>query len=186
MANIKPTTLTGSHGAYLWLTADQRDLQSFLQRCPRVLVGKYIAVTSQDSGPLIVTDEQRLAGWQSRNDIPYSPQMQSAERIRYGACAGFDEWYVFQSPFDLGQLRHDNVLESSMTPGHVFTFVNYFGFALHEPEAQNLLDLFWKQLGWIQPESFIADGALFPTFASRNKDLFASVCQALGEPSISS
>lgn len=186
MANVKPTTVMGSHGAYRWLTTDQRGLHSFVQRCPQILVSKYIAVTSQDSGPLIVTDEEGLAGWQSRNDIAYSPQMQSVEKIPYGAFTGFDEWYVFRSPFDLGQLRHDNALESPMTPGHVSTFVNHFGFALHDPEAQDLLDLFWKQLEWIQPESFIADGALFLTFASRNKELFTSVCQALGEPNTSS
>jgi hypothetical protein len=179
MPDIKPTTVTGSHGAYLWLTTDQHDLSSLLQRCPQALVGKYIAVTSLDSGPLILTDEEKFAGWKSRNEIAYSPQVQSAEAIRHGVCAGFDEWYVSESPFDLGQLRHDNVFECPTTPGQFFTFVNFLGFALHDSKVQSLIDLFWKQLDWIQPESYIADGASFLAFARRNKDLFASVHQAL-------
>jgi hypothetical protein len=183
MKNIKPT-FTGSHGPYLWLTTEQHDLHTLLQRCPQALVGKYIAVTSLDSGPLVLDDEEKLAGWQSRNQIAYSPEIQSAEGLR-GVCGGFDEWYVGESPFDLGQLRHDNVFENPMAPGQVSTFVNYC-LALHKTEMQSLIDLLWKQLDWMQPESYIADADQFLTFASRNKELFASVRQALGDPALNS
>jgi hypothetical protein len=183
MANNKPTR-TGSHGSYLWPTTEQHDLHTLLRRCPEALVGKYIAVTSLDSGPLVLDDEEKLAGWQSRNQIAYSPEIQSAEGLR-GVCGGFDEWYVGESPFDLGQLRDDNVFEGPMTPGQVFTFVNYC-LALHKPEMQSLIDPFWEQLDWIRPESYIADANQFLTFASRNKELFASVHQALGDPVLNS
>ena len=177
--NAEPTAATGSHGAYLWVTTAQHDLGSLLQRCPHVFLGKYIAVTSLDSGPLTLTDEEKRTGWQSRNQIAYSPQIQSVEGLPYGECAGFDEWYVFQSPFDLGQLWDGNVFEAPLTDGHVSTFVNFLGFAPHNPEVGDLVSLFWKQLDWIQPESYIADGNAFLTFVTCDKDLFATVCQAL-------
>ncbi len=174
--------LTGSHGAYLWLTTDDHDLRTLLQRSPQALLGKYIAVTSIDSGHLVLNDEEKLAGWQSRKQIAYSPEIKSLENLRYGFCAGFDEWYVSESPIDLGQLRRDNVFESPMAPGEVITFVNFGGFALHEPANRGLIDLFWKQMDWIQPESYIADSDQFLSFASQNQSLFTSVHEALSTP----
>jgi len=38
------------------------------------------------------------------------------------------------------------------------TFVNFAAdFALHNPEMADLVSLFWKQLDWIQTESYIAE-----------------------------
>jgi hypothetical protein len=173
-------TITGSHGVYRWLTTGQHDLDSLRSYCPQALMGKYVAVTSLDSGPMVLTDAENHAGWSSRNEIAYSPQIQSTaqcrtERIPEG-CSGFNEWYVFDSPFDLGLLCHGNIFESSLSPGRVWTFVNYdAGFALHNPEMADLTRLFWQQLDWIRPESFIADSSAFLTFVSRNDDLFVAV-----------
>src|SRR5882762_3035070 len=155
--NANRPPFTGSHGPYLWLTTGQYDLDSLLHKSPQTVLGKYIAVTSLDSGPLTPTDEEKRAGWRNQNEIAYSPQIESAERLPYGECAGFDEWYVFESPFDLGQLWHGNVFEAPMTSGQVSTFVNFLDFALHNPEVEELLRLFWKQLDWIQPESSILE-----------------------------
>jgi len=57
--------------------------------------------------------------------------------------------------------------------------VNYYSFALHDTTAQSITDLFWKQMAWIQPESFISDGGTYLTFVSRNQDLFTAVHKAL-------
>jgi len=153
-----------------------------MARCPQTVIGKYLAVTSQDSGALVLSDEEKSAGWQSRKSIAYSPQVQSVEKLHYGECGGFDEWYVSESPFDLGQLRRDNIFEFAMAPGQVWTFVNYLNFSLDDPENRDLLvTLFWKQLDWIQPESYIADGADTLTFVSRNQRLFTQVFQALDD-----
>jgi hypothetical protein len=172
---------TGSHAAFQWLTSEQHGLDSLLRRCPQSLLGKYIAVTSQDSGPLTPAEEERRAGWQTRNEIAYSPSIQSAEGLPHGECGGFDEWYVFESPIDLGGLWHGNVFQKPPTSVQVSTFVNYLGFGLHKPEVEDLASLFWKQLDWIQPESYIADGNACLTFVTRNKDLFAAVRQALAD-----
>ena len=151
------------------------------------MMRKYIAVTSLDSGPMALTDEEERVGWQSRNEIAYSPQVQSVhdcrtERLPGGECAGFNERYVSDSPFDLGQLWHGNVFEAPLTPGQICTFVNFsFGFALHNPEMSDLVSLFWKQIDWIHPESYIADGDVLLTFVSRDEDIFASVRNALSD-----
>lgn len=93
--NSEPITATGSHGEYQWLTTNQHDLDTLLQSCPQVVLGKFVGITSLDSGPLIPTDDEKQAGWQSRNGIAHSPQIRSVHELRYGYCDGFDEWYVF-------------------------------------------------------------------------------------------
>jgi hypothetical protein len=60
-------------------------------------------------------------------------------------------------------------------------FVNYPAFAIHHPGSSErfLVDMFWQQLGWVKPESYIGDGADCLTFVSRNDALFESVHQRL-------
>lgn len=181
MTNPGLRPVTGSHGPYLWLATEQFDLHGLLQLCPQVVVGKYIAITSQDSGPLILTEEEKQSGWQSKNEIANSPQILSAEELRHGECGGFDEWYTFKSPVNLGQISHCDVFDSPTTSGQISSFVNYCGFALHRPEVGALVSLFWDQLDLIQPESYLADGDVCLTFVSCNKDLFHAVHHALSE-----
>jgi hypothetical protein len=166
---------TGSRGQYQWLTSDEHDLASLLATCPQAVLDKYVAVTSYDSGSLTLNDEEVAAGWESRKGIAYSPKIESVVKLRPD---GFDEWYVFDSPTDLGQLFKGNVFEKPLRAGIVAAFVNFGGFSLSNPVVQGLLDLFWPQLESIGPESLIADGA-FLNFVSRDKALFAAVCTAL-------
>ena len=120
-----------------------------------------------------------------------APKIQSVEdcrteRLPGGECEGFNEWYVFDSPSDLGALWHGNVFEAPLAPGQVCTFVNFAaGFALYNPEMADLVSLFWKQLDWIQPESYIADGDMLLTFASRNEDIFIAVRNSLSDIGLS-
>lgn len=125
----------GSQGLYEWLVTDENfDL---LQLCQEVVLGKYVAITSIDSGPLVPTDKQTAAGWQSRGKIAYSPKIQNAEELPRG---GWDEWYVFDNPTDLGTSHlAENIFEVPQEKGHVSVFVNY-GFALHLPERSGTAD----------------------------------------------
>jgi hypothetical protein len=188
-----PPAVTGCRGAYRWLTTGQHELDNLRRQCPQALIGKYVAVTSLDSGPMVLTDEEKHSGWNSRNEIAYSPRVQSAEdcrieRLPGGECVAFNEWYVFNSPCDLGELWHgNNVFEAPITPGRVLTFVNFAdGFALHNPEMTNLVSLFWEQLDWIQPESYIADADVLLTFVSRNEEIFFTVSNALSDIALKS
>jgi hypothetical protein len=159
----------GSEGLYEWLVTDQQfDL---LQACPEVVLGKYVAINSIDSGSLVPTEKQTAAGWQSRGRIAYSPKIQSVEEV---AFAGWDEWYIFDKPVDLGTSHlGENISEMPQGQGHVSDFVNY-GFAVHPPERNHLASLFWQQLARIRPESYVADND-YLTFVCGNKALFASV-----------
>ena len=180
MANRNPPIwATGSHGPFQWLTTGQHDLGTVLKLCPQAFLGKYVAVTSFDSGPLVTNDEALSLGWQTRNDIAYSPEIKSVEKLPYGNCGGFDEWYVFDAPADLGRVLEGNIFETTLQPGQVAVFVNYGGFGFHTPVMKDLVDLFWPQLEQISPESYVADGDLL-NFVSRDKDLFMAVREVLG------
>jgi hypothetical protein len=169
---------TGSHGAYLWLTSGQHDLGALLRLCPQTLIAKYLAVTSFDSGPLVVNQNEVSAGWRTRNGIAYSPKIQAVENLVYGECGGYDEWYVFDTPAELGQVLEGNICAIAPQPRQVAVFVNYGGFGFHTPIMKDLVDLFWPQLEQISPESYIADGDLL-NFVSRDKNLFKFVLESL-------
>ena len=159
----------GSQGIYEWLVTDESfDL---LQICPDIVLGKYVAITSIDSGELVPTEKESVAGWRSHERIAYSPKIQNAEDI---PREGWDEWYIFGSATELGTSHlAENVFEVPHDQGHVSVFVNY-GFALHPPERTSLAYLFWPQMERIRPESYVADND-YLTFVSANKTLFATV-----------
>src|SRR5579864_4646469 len=125
---VSPEPLaTGFHGAYKWL-ASEFELDDILRLCPVVVLGKYLAITSIDSGRLSPTAEEVLAGWENRHGIAYSPLVQSVETLPRN---GWDEWYVFRQSPDLGVSRlGTNIFDPAVHRGEVADFVNY-GFALH-------------------------------------------------------
>jgi hypothetical protein len=167
---------TGSRGDYSWLTTAEHELHDLITSCPQVVLGKYIAVTSFDSGWLVPNEDEILAGWQSRGGIAYSPKVESVEKLPHDL---YDEWYVFKIPRDLGKLFQGNVFETSMQAGQVEVFANFGpGFSLKSSEAKDQTDLFWLQLELIQPESFVSDGDLL-NFATTDDQLFDSVRAAL-------
>ena len=164
---------TGKQGLYEWLVSDEDfDL---LQICPQVVMGKYVAITSIDSGPLVASEAEAAAGWHSRSKIGYSPKVQNPQDL---PRAGWDEWYIFDNPPDLG-VSHlvDNPFEVPKQQGHVNVFVNYC-LALHLPEMKDIAHLFWEQIAWIRPESYIADND-YLNFVSQNKAIFAAVLDAV-------
>jgi hypothetical protein len=157
----------GSEGLYEWLVTDRQfDL---LETCPDLVLGKYVAITSSDSGQLMPGKKETAAGWHSRDGISYSPKVLSIDDVPRD---GWGEWYIFDSPPDLG-VSHlgKNIFETPQEPGHLNVFVNY-RFALHLANMKELADMFWRQMGWIQPETYVADND-YLTLVSRNKDLFA-------------
>jgi hypothetical protein len=163
----------GSEDHYEWLVTDEQfDL---LQLCPQVVISKYVAITSIDSGALVPTDKETASGWQSRGNIAYSPKIQNVAEL---PRAGWDEWYIFDNLTDLGTSHlGENVFETPKEQGHVNVFVNY-GLALHRPEMKDLASLFWQQIARVRPESYVADHG-YLNFVSANKALFASVCAAI-------
>jgi hypothetical protein len=170
---------TGRHEHYHWIACHTRDsyLSGVLQSCPAIVLGKTVAITSFDSGPLSPTEEERGEGWWSDGRIMYSPPITDPGSIPHEQ---YDEWLVFQSP-----------------PGSVHdveVFINYgdFSFASRDQihpwdptwdrsilgHDRALRERFWSQLIRISPESYIAEGDAF-LFASRNLSLTTCVQAAL-------
>jgi len=163
----------GSEGAYEWLATDQQ--LDLLQLCPEVVLGKYVAITSIDSSPFIPDADETAAGGQTREDVGYSPIIQSVQEL---PRAGWDEWYVFNRPVDLGTSHlRENIFEVPRQRGHLGVFVNYC-FALHRPEMRDLIDLFWQQMEWIRPMCYLADNDDL-TFVTEDRNLFARVREAV-------
>lgn len=166
----------GSQKGYDWVVS-KKTLDDLLRLCPETVIGKYVAVTSLDSGPLQLSDDEKAAGWSVHGGIAYSPKIQSIEMLPHDQ---FDEWYVFASPVNIGELvpADNNIFESCVREGRVHVLVNYGGYALHLPKYVDLAQFFWEQIEWIKPESYIADGNWL-NFVTSRKDLFATVRQAL-------
>lgn len=167
--------VTASHGEYSWLVTEH-DLREFLQLCPSVLLGRYVAVTGNDGTSMTLTQDEIAAGWTQVGGIAYSPMLRRIDGLPHPGD-NFDEFYVFRSPTQLGERHTDNVFETGIVPGRVRVFVNYFDFLLYE--EPDLANLFWKQMGLIQPESYLGDTQQHLTFVTRNLELFSFVKQTL-------
>jgi len=179
---------TGSHPPYRWLTSAEHHIDVIVKLCSGSVLGRYLAVTSIDSGLPRLTDRQRAAKWECRSGVPYSPRLTGTEELFFQRdgpdSPGYDEWYVFDGqPTDLGEIMEGNpfLLELAPRPGRLMVFVNYPAFVLDDswsPE-QPLATMFWTQMEWIKPESYIGDGRDCLMFVSRNDQLFELVLQRL-------
>lgn len=95
-------------------------------------------------------------------------------------CYGLDEWYIFlDQPMPLGSLSRSNVFTSEIAPGNVFQFINFGGFRFSDSEMNPVSDLFWQQMDWVRPESYVAAGQDCLLFATSNSTLYNAVCEAL-------
>jgi hypothetical protein len=81
----------------------------------------------------------------------------------------------------LGEVIRENpFLEANAPrPGRLMVFVNYVGFSLHDSAWDSVSAMFWRQMEWIQPAAYIADGSDYLTFVCKDRQLFDSVCQRL-------
>jgi hypothetical protein len=171
---------TGSTNGYQWLVSTDWQFD-VLECCPNVVLGKYVAITSFDSGPLRLTEGQMSAeGWVSHGEIAYSREIQHINMVPQ---TYFSELYVFRTPTDLGVLadRNRNIFESEMQQGQVHAFVN-FDFGFHDPDYVDLARMFWQQLGWMKAESYLAEND-YLIFATSNPEVFARVYEALRQVS---
>src|ERR1700722_19698695 len=105
----------GSQGLYEWLVTDQQfDL---LKVCPEEALGKYVAITSIDSGVLVPTEEEMTADWESRLKNPYSPKIHNVLGF---PSAGWGERSIFNPPTNLGTSHvAENIFEVTQVHGHL-------------------------------------------------------------------
>ena len=178
----------GQHGEYQWLTSGEDYMGTLVRLCPEVVIGRYVVVTSMDSGVPWLTEKQKHTGWECRGGAAYSGLVRSTEELFYQRDGpdgpGYDEWYIFESAVDLGEvsMRHPFLGAQTPKPEGAIVFVNY-PFTIHDedPLYGILRKLFWAQIEKLQPQSYIADGRDCLTFVSRNAEFFQLVRQQLGD-----
>ena len=96
-----------------------------------------------DSGPLVPSEEELNQGWSTDGAIMFSPPLGNEVGIPYEQ---YDEWYLSKTKLSF--------------PNGFDRFVNYSGFNL-SPESEfnpEILELFWKQLVNINPDTYVAIG----------------------------
>jgi len=164
---------TGLTQEYHWLVTSDTILgarDSFIKHhC-----GDLLYVTSFDSGPLLINDDEKRLGWIQRGPIAVSPPISENIEIPHDQ---YDEWYFSKSELTF--------------PTEIELFVNYGAFNLASPDQLTrdddpswergrcdylypLQENFWAQIATIQPESYIATGDL-DIYVSRNEHLISSI-----------
>jgi hypothetical protein len=171
---------TGKQNDYYWLTSDS-SLGRLLELCPKIVLGRLVAVAAFDSGPLKPTQDEKKHGWREDGNVAWSPVVTSTDILPHD---GYDEWYIFEAfiPFQPSEL-----------------FVNLGGFGLRDPEyllkdldptwdrsliiesierIRSIQERFWSHLASTQAESYLADGDKL-IFVTRDSTLFAHTIKLL-------
>lgn len=167
-----PSWQTGTHGEYSWVSTTSFGIDDLLEVCPAVLLNKFVAVTSCDSGPLPLDEQSLAAGWRIQNGIAYSPQITSPDLFPYHVH--FDEWYVFPEIAGFDKVRGANPKPESME-----IYVNYY-FRFDNPDTQHLATAMWQLLEQLRPESYIAEADWgWMTLITRNQKVFETLVDTL-------
>jgi hypothetical protein len=155
--------ITGSHGKYYWLVWRSRRLWELIAAFPEIVHEKHLVVTSCDSGPYQLSDQELQQGWQTRDGAAYSPRITDTNQLPDEA--GYDEWYILDMPKSLD---------------HLEVFINYSGFRLQYEASDiamnKLLERFWFQIETLAPESYLAEGDNL-VFVTCNAVLYGKVHQ---------
>jgi hypothetical protein len=176
----------GVHDDYHWLTAaGDVYMGTLLSVCPEIVLGRFVAVTSYDSGFLRLSERDAAAGWIAKDKIAYSPRIPSLDVLSFQRdgtdSPGYDEWYVFSEERKLNPVFEGNYFEFKPDAARILVFVNTFAFVLHDPEPYmpGILDRFWTQVTSIRPVAFIADGRDCLTVVCRDEVLVDTICSRL-------
>jgi len=175
--------IIGADGGYRWLNTEC-ELRDFLALCPEAILGKRLAVTSIDGASLVPTSSEVQSGWSSANGIAYSPPIHSLDELPNEThkewCDFFHEWYTFDEFVDLGEVvQGGSIFEDGPRPGRLFRFATCLGFAMRDRRYADIVRLFWKQLDFVAPDSYIGDGDRCLIFVTRDERLFEDVVKKL-------
>jgi len=129
------------------------------QRCPQLVIGRYIVVASCDSGPYTPTSDKVGAGWRRFGALAYSPKVQSVIEF---PTPGFDEWYVYDRNQEF--VPHEN-------------FVNTWGFSVLSSERERT-KAFWDQVIRLEPLHVLGAGSPTLFLVTRDEVLFRAMTDA--------
>jgi len=150
---------TGKSNNYYWKVSESSyGFSNLVETVLKVLSGKFLHITSFDSGPITPNEEEIKLGWRMQNDVMVSPPLCEGLLVPHEQ---YDEWYIsnseiiFHAEFEI--------------------FVNYGGFHLASPKDLTkdddptwergrmdflcpLQERFWTQLNELDPETYISIG----------------------------
>ena len=166
---------TGSAQEYHWLVTSDPILGA-MDLLIEHHMKDILHVTAFDSGPLVVSHEEKSVGWVQRGLVAVSPPIGENIVIPYDQ---YDEWYFSKTELAF--------------PGEFEQFVNYGAFNLASPKELTkhddpswergrcdylypLQERFWAQITAIKPESYLSSGDL-DIYVSRNEQLINSIHQ---------
>jgi hypothetical protein len=165
---------TGKHGEYCWLEQVNLLFDDVLKVWPEFVEGKYLVVTSFDSGPLKLTDEEFKRGWLQHDELAINPFVESVADIPYDE---YDEWYIFaQAPLlEAFKVFVNDSLFSLRDPEYLITEAeptwDLVGRRDQAERVKDLQELFWLQLELKAPETYISTGDRF-ILATKKLDLY--------------
>ena len=144
---------TGFSHQYHWVVSDDID---DIDTLVKAYHAKHILhLATSDSGPLKPSNKQIKLGWKEYGEIIISPPLSNDLVLPF---VHYQEWYV-----------SENLL---VFPEKLDRYVNYSGFNL-TPDCEfskSLISKFWKQVAFINPETFVAMGT-YDIVISKNKNL---------------
>ena len=148
--------LTGTHSGY-WVIQWSYDwdpsLADLLAEEPALVLDKYIAIASCDSGPYKPTSDEMARGWDLRGNTAISPKITELNAL---PMPGFDEWYVYE----------EKPASYNFEP-----FVNTFGFSPLTSNEEEVTK-FWAQVEAAHPLHVIGAGTPTMFLVTRIEEMF--------------
>lgn len=149
-------TRTGERAGYRiveWNDGTDGAIEDLVLRCPELVLGRYVAIASCDSGPYTPTDEEFTAGWSKIGALAVSPLVKVVSQL---PMPGFDEWYVY-----------DRLIKFEPHAD----FVNRLGFSPLNVE-DTCTEEFWRQVVKLEPLHVLGSGTPDLFLVTRDELLF--------------
>ena len=150
---------TGERAGYRiveWSDGTDGDIEDLVLRCPELVLGRYVAIASCDSGPYTPTDKEFTAGWSKIDRLAVSPLVKVVSQL---PMPGFDEWYVYDRFMKFEP--HAN-------------FVNRLGFSPLNV-GDTYTEEFWRQVAKLEPLYVLGAGTPGLFLVTRDITLFEAV-----------
>jgi hypothetical protein len=149
----------GFRDQYAWFWSRHGHLGDFAGRIPEIVLGRVVAVTLCDSGGLVLSPDELVAGWTSDGIVAFSPIVTDPKIL---PTCGWDEWYVLDVRRELPELdvfvNYGGLTPSSAPLGPLDPTWDRGAAEERVRFETERAEQFWCQLLSIRPIAFLAEG----------------------------